>query len=72
MWTILKVFVEFDTILFLFWFFGCKACEILVPRLGIEPTPPALEGKVLTIGLPAMSWDQGFNQAYQTQGPHSE
>ena len=24
------------------------ACGILVPRLGIEPTPPALEGRVIT------------------------
>ena len=30
----------------MFWFFGRKACEILAPRPGIEPAPPALEGEV--------------------------
>ena len=27
-------------------FFGPKACGILAPQPGIEPTPPALEGEV--------------------------
>ena len=31
-----------------FWFFGCKACEILASQLEIEPTPPALEGRFWT------------------------
>ena len=32
------------------------ACGILVPQLGIEPMPPASEGKVLaTQGSPLMS-----------------
>ena len=34
MWIIFKVFISFVTILlllFMFWFFGYKACEILVP-----------------------------------------
>ena len=31
------------------------ACEILVPRSGIEPTSPALEGGFLTTGPPAKS-----------------
>ena len=52
MWTILKVFIEFVMILFLFWFFGCKACGILAPWPGVEPTHPTLEGEVLTIGPP--------------------
>ena len=30
-------------------------CGILVPQLRIKPTPPALEGKVLTTGLPGKS-----------------
>ena len=30
-------------------------CEILAPQLGIEPTPSALEGEVLTAGLPGQS-----------------
>ena len=40
---------------FMFWFFGHEACGVLVPQPGIEPTPPALEGKVLTTGLPGKS-----------------
>ena len=35
MWTIFKVFIEFVIIFlqffFMFWFFGCKACEISAP-----------------------------------------
>ena len=32
--------IEFVTLLLLmFWFFGCKVCEILASRPGIEPTP---------------------------------
>ena len=34
-----------------FGFFGHEACGILAPRPGIEPIPPALEGKVLATGL---------------------
>ena len=40
---------------FMFWFFGREACGMLAPRPGIEPTPPALEGKVLTTGPPGKS-----------------
>lgn len=35
----------------------CEACRILVPQPGIEPIPPALEGRVLTTdrwGSPAL------------------
>ena len=41
MWTILKVFIEFVTILLLlmFWFFGHEACEFLVSQPGLEPAP---------------------------------
>ena len=47
-----KSFFEFVAILLLFYvlfifFFGCKTCGTLVPQPGIEPVPPALEGKVL-------------------------
>ena len=35
--------------------FGHEACGILPPRLGIKPTLPSLEGKVLTTGLPRKS-----------------
>ena len=38
-WTIFKVFIEFVTILFMFWFFGHEAYGILAPRLGIASHP---------------------------------
>ena len=52
--TIFKVFTEFVTILLLFYVlvFGVKAGGILAPWPGVEPAPPALEGEVLTTGLP--------------------
>ena len=52
MWHVFKVFIESVTVLlllFLFRFFDRESCQILAPRPGIEPTPPALEGKVSTI-----------------------
>ena len=39
----------------MFWFFGYKAGRILAPQPGIELTLPALEGEVLTTGLPGTS-----------------
>ena len=39
----------------MFWFGDLEACEILAPQPEIKPTPPALEGKVLTPGLPGES-----------------
>ena len=33
------------------WFYGHEACGILATPPGIEPTPPALEVKVLTTEL---------------------
>ena len=50
MWTILKVFIEFVTILLLFHvlFFGLEVHRILAPQAGIEPAPPASKGKVVT------------------------
>ena len=50
MWIICKVFTEFVTILLLSCVLGFwpEVCAIL----GIEPAPPALEGKVLTTGPP--------------------
>ena len=52
MWTFLKVFIEFVTILFLFsvLIFDCEAYRILASLPGIECAPPALEGKVFTTG----------------------
>ena len=55
MWTIFKAFIEFVTILLLFYASGGEVCGILAPRPGIEPTPPASEGKVPTTGLPGKS-----------------
>ena len=31
------------------WFFGLETCGILPPWPGIKPTPPALEGEVLSL-----------------------
>ena len=49
---IFKIFIEFVAILLLFYVldFCQEACEILATQSEIEPTPPALEGKILTIG----------------------
>ena len=51
-WTVLKIFFEFITILLLFYvlIFGHEACGILALQQGIEYAPPALEGEVLTTG----------------------
>ena len=57
MWAILKVFIEFVTILLRYYvlvFWPRGMCD-LSPRLGIEPAPPALEGEVLTTGPPGKS-----------------
>ena len=65
MWTIFfKVFIEFVTILLLFYVlvFDREACGILAPRSGIEPAPPALEGKVLTTGPPGKSLHLNFRK----------
>ena len=36
-------------------FIGREACGILASQPGMEPKPPALEGKLLTTGLPGKS-----------------
>ena len=56
MWTIFKVFVEFITILLLFHilFFGPRGMWDLSSQAR-EPVPSALEGEVLTTGLPGKS-----------------
>ena len=43
-----------------FVFFGHEACESSAPRPGIEPRPPALEGRVLTTGPPGKSLTHSF------------
>ena len=52
---ILKVFIEFVTILLLFYIlvFGHETCGILAPQPGIKLAPSALEGEVLTTGPPS-------------------
>ena len=47
---------------FMFWFFGCKTCGILTPPSGVKPAAPALEGEVLTTGLPGKSLSENLNQ----------
>ena len=62
MWPIVKVFIEFVTILPLFYdlfvfffFFADGVCRILTPSPGIEPTHPALKGKMITSEPPGKS-----------------
>ena len=38
------------SVLCFFFFLARRHCRILAPQLGIEPAPPALEGKILTTG----------------------
>ena len=48
---------------------GCPAaCGILVPRPGIEPVSPALEGGFLTTGPPVKSQTLGFFKKSFQQG----
>ena len=53
MWIILKSLLNLLQRCFcvMLQFFGLKACGILVPRPGIKPTPPALEGEVSFIAI---------------------
>ena len=51
-----------------FWFFVLKVCGILALRPQIKPTPPALEGKVLTTGLPGKSHNQHYHIPLTPQG----
>ena len=45
-----------------FWFFFChKTSRVLVPQPGIEPSPPALEDKVLTTGPSGKSQKGDFS-----------
>lgn len=58
MWTIFKVFIEFFTVLLMFYVFGFfdhEAGGILAPQPGIKPSPSALEGNILTTGPPGKS-----------------
>ena len=44
----------------MFWFSGPEVCGVLAHWPGIKPAPPALEGEVLTTGLPGKSQKHGF------------
>ena len=49
MWGIFKVFIEFVTVLILFyisWFLALKHVGCYCPNQGSNPQPPTLEGKV--------------------------
>ena len=72
MCTISKVFLEFVTILLLFYVlvFWPEACGILVPRPWIEPITPALEGEVFTTGGPGKSPDS-FSGLTEDRGGYS-
>ena len=51
--------------------FGPKACGILPPQLGIEPTPTAFQGDVLTTEPPAKSLKRSSeNTSSQSSLPH--
>ena len=64
MWIIFKVLIELVIVLFYALVFGHKALGILAPQPGIESVPPALEGEVLTIGIPAKSPQRDPFKAY--------
>ena len=53
-------------------FFGPGACEILAPWPGIEPAPPALEGELLTTGLPGKSLKDIFLTLAGVLGPRAQ
>ena len=54
-----EVFIELVQHCF---YFGHEACGILALQLGIDPTFPALESKVITIGLPGKSSETSFKR----------
>ena len=45
----------------MFWFFGPRKCGILASQPGIEPTPTALEGEVLTTGPPVKTASASYD-----------
>ena len=69
MWTIFKSLLSLLQYcfyyFFMFWFFfGCEACGILAPQLGIESATPASEGKVPVTGPPRKSLHECFYVKY--------
>ena len=51
-WCVTVLLLDFFFFFLMFLFFGQEACGILMLWPGIKPTPLALEGEVLTTGLP--------------------
>ena len=47
---VLNVFNLLSWLIVLIFLPNCIACGILIPQLGIEPRPAALEGRGLTTG----------------------
>ena len=69
MWTILKVFIEFVTILLLFYVLAERHATLAWP--GFEPILPALEVKVLTTGPPEKSQKSWLKKkAYRKDNHH--
>ena len=64
MWTIFKVFIELVTIVsvFVLVFWPQGMWDALAPGPGMDPVPPALEGEVLTTGLPGKSQKKHFKE----------
>ena len=62
-WTVFKVFIEFITVLLVFytWFLALRHTGSQLPDPWIEPASPALEGGVLTTGRPGKSLLIPFN-----------
>ena len=58
--SLLNLFQYCFCFMFCFVFFGHKVCGILVPQPGIESSPLALKGEVLTTGPPGKSQWLGF------------
>ena len=54
MQTIYEVFIDLlqYCLGFMVWFFNHEVCGVLAPLPSIKPAPPALEGEVLSTGLP--------------------
>ena len=58
----------------MFWIFGHEACGVLAPWPGIDPTPPALEGKMLTLehqGSPVPTHSSGSGSAISFSMEHN-
>ena len=53
----------------MFWVFDCEACGILASQPGIESIPPALEGEVLTTGLPGKPLFESILKGNISWGP---